>query len=593
LNAINDLFLYAMDIESGGVDYKDDQALLFGNHSYTQESDDSHKPIIATFPILESMKKAEVEARTIAGDIAKRIASKTPVQGKRGLRPCSYQDFCILVDKRTDLETYRRVFNDLKIPFQAVEKGESSKKDITLVFRNTLELLLRLNETLPKKESRLKHLYVSLMRSYLYQEEDEVIYHAVKDASYLNSPLFQKASSLGESIQGKNLEDAISMIFEEFSFVEKLPSLSEVKENYSIIERFQKLAASFARLGWDLSAFHSYFSDIEKYDQEFNIEPASSGLDCVQYMTIHASKGLEFPFVYLGGMDHTFSSRNVSSGERSTATYHPKYGILLSRIGPEGDKKLSHFLFAKAKMEEKMSQLNERMRLFYVALTRAKEYLYLVRPPIKERKEGPRKPKEATRFVHFIDAYPNKNQAFKMEEWHPAITVSELPASKNEKGKIELRSISIPAEEKAPLERASKTSSEPIPSKVLQEGTRLHRLLELVDWKSKDVSWIKNPKDRQLIEKAISLPLFTDSSSAKAFQEYAFLDEEAGVNGTIDLFLLYEDHIDLVDYKTSRIDDPEYGHQLAVYEAYLSKVFHLPVKKYLLSIKESRLKVIN
>ena len=87
--------------------------------------------------------------------------------------------------------------------------------------------------------------------------------------------------------------------------------------------------------------------------------------------------------------------------------------------------------------------------------------------------------------------------------------------------------------------------------------------------------------------------IFTDSSSAKAFQEYAFLDEEAGVNGTIDLFLLYEDHIDLVDYKTSRIDDPEYGHQLALYEAYLSKVFHLPVKKYLLSIKESRLKVVN
>ena len=593
LNAINDLFLYAMEQDSGGVDYKDGQALLFGNHSYSKETDESHKPIIATFPLQEKMKQPEVEARVIAGDIAKRMAAKTPVQGKGGLRPCSYSDFCILVDKRTDLETYRRVFNDLKIPFQAVEKGESSKKDITLVFRNVLELLLQLNGTLPKKESRLKHLYVSLMRSYLYQEEDEIIFHAVKDDSYLVSPLFQKASSLAERIKGKNLEDVLSLLFEEFAFVEKLPSLSEVKENYSIIERFQKLAASFSRLGWDLLSFYSYFSDIEKYDQEFNIEPASSGLNCVQFMTIHASKGLEFPFVYLGGMDHTFSSRNMSSGERSTATYHPKYGVLLSRIGPEGDKKLSHFLFAKAKREEKANQLNERMRLFYVALTRAKEYLYLVRPPIKERKEGPRKPKEATRFVHFLDAYPNEKTAFKMEEWQPSMKVVQLPAEKFEKGKIELRSIFIPAEEKAPLERASKIPSEPIPSKILQEGTRLHRLLELIDWKSKDVSWIKNAKDRQLIEKAISLPLFMDSSSAKAFQEYFFIDEEEGANGTVDLFLLYEDHIDLVDYKTRNIDDPEYAHQLAVYEAYLSKVFHLPIRKYLLSIKESRLKVID
>ena len=59
------------------------------------------------------------------------------------------------------------------------------------------------------------------------------------------------------------------------------------------------------------------------------------------------------------------------------------------------------------------------------------------------------------------------------------------------------------------------------------------------------------------------------------------------------MFLLYEDHIDLIDYKTRSIDDPSYGEQLSVYEAYLSKVFHLPIRKYLLSIKESRLKVID
>ncbi|MBO4540683.1 MAG: UvrD-helicase domain-containing protein, partial [Bacilli bacterium] len=531
LHGINDLFLSIMSERAGGVDYQDNQALLFGNTSYSGEEGDSHKPVIATYEILPSKTKGEWEARTIAGDIARRISEGSPVQDG-SLRPCTYKDFCILVDKRTDLDSYRRVFNDLKIPFEAVEKGESSKKDMTLVFRNLLELILVLQGELPASENRRKHLFVSLERSFLIAEEDETIYNMVKSASYPESPLFQKAKELGEAIRGENLEDAVSAIFSEFAFVEKLPLLGEVKENYATIERFQNLSATFAGFGWDLLAFFSYFSDIEKYDQEFNIEPASSGMDCVHYMTIHASKGLEFPFVYVAGCHHEFHRKNPNSGEKKTATYHSKYGVLLSRIGPEGDDTLTNFLFQKAKEEERSSQNSERMRLFYVALTRAKEYLYLVRPPKKELKKGPKAPADANKMSDFLDAYENKNHAFLEESWPPAFEPADLPLQKTEKAPVELKEVSVPAMEEKPLQRASKAKKERINPAILLEGSRLHRLLELVDWKKKDVSWIKNPKDRQLIEKAISLPLFTDSSSAKAFREYSFVDEEAGVNGT-------------------------------------------------------------
>lgn len=593
LIGINDLFLELMDQKAGGVDYKDNQALLFGNHSYTAEQGEEHKPAIATYEPVDRLSKGELEARSIAGDIAKKIAERFLVQDEKGLRPCTYKDFCILVDKRTDLDAYRRVFNDLKIPFEAVEKGESSKKDITLVFRNLLELILVLQGEIPSSENRLKHLYASLGRSFLCHEKDKVIFEAIQNGSYRDSPLFKKANEVGEKIRGLGLEEAVGEIFKDFEFVERLPLLAEVKENYATIERFQKLSATFAGFGWGLPSFFAYFSDIEKYEQQFNIEPSSSGMDCVHYMTIHASKGLEFPFVYVGGLHHPFFANNPNSGEKQTATYHPTYGVLLSRIGEEGDDTLMSFLFLKAKEEERQLQISERMRLFYVALTRAKEYLYLVRPPKKERKKGPKKPWEAGKSTDFLDAYENKNHAFLEENWAPSFSVSNLPESVTKKPAISLHEIHVEAIEVEPLQKASKAKTEKIPEQILLEGTRLHRLLELMDWHAKDVSWIKNDKDRAIIDKVVALPLFENSQQAKAFQEYSFVDEEEGVNGTIDLFLLYEDHIDLIDYKTRSIDDPSYGEQLAVYEAYLSKVFHLPIRKYLLSIKESRLKVID
>ena len=80
---------------------------------------------------------------------------------------------------------------------------------------------------------------------------------------------------------------------------------------------------------------------------------------------------------------------------------------------------------------------------------------------------------------------------------------------------------------------------------------------------------------------------------AKVFHEYRFYDEESGHEGSIDLLLVYEDHIDLVDYKSGDIEDEAYPKQLATYEKHLKKVFKQPIKKYLLSIRECRIKGVD
>jgi ATP-dependent exoDNAse (exonuclease V) beta subunit len=80
------------------------------------------------------------------------------------------------------------------------------------------------------------------------------------------------------------------------------------------------------------------------------------------------------------------------------------------------------------------------------------------------------------------------------------------------------------------------------------------------------------------------LSLFEKAGEAKVYHEYAFYDEDNDLNGIIDLLLVYPDHIDLVDFKTSNIEDEAYVKQLDSYSEYLKKVFNKPIKRYLLSI---------
>ena len=93
-----------------------------------------------------------------------------------------------------------------------------------------------------------------------------------------------------------------------------------------------------------------------------------------------------------------------------------------------------------------------------------------------------------------------------------------------------------------------------------------------------------------MIEKVVKLSLFASLENDLVFHEYRFLDEEKDVEGVIDLLIIKRDKAIIVDFKTSGIDDPDYDKQLSVYAAHVKKVFHLPSEKYLLSIKEARLK---
>ncbi len=592
LESINDMFDEIMTTEVGGVDYRNGHALAQGNKSYVEGSVDHHA-VLVKYGAVYNEDRGKTEAQLIAEDIQRKVAEKYQIfnKEKKVYRDCTYSDFAVLVDKRTELDAYKKVFSEYKIPFEASEKGERSEAEITIALKNLSRFAVIFEESGEQAEKEKKHLYVSLSRSFLLKSKDKEIFEGLKvNDKWKESPLYRFFFEHHKELLSANLEDALALFIEHFEIIEKLPLLGEVKENYELLDSFEHLAASMSKLGYKLKEFSEYFEQLEKYDESFNVAPSFSGNDVVRYLTIHQSKGLEYPIIYLPSLFHSFESQMNRKANNSAYKTSARFGLIIPSIqdeieaqnGIEDTTQSTVYAFVE-KLLAKKEALSEKMRLFYVALTRAKEGAYLYEMD-KGDKPLVSDPRNAKRFDDFLDCYSNKKGTLKVE-------VTSGPTGHKGNGRslagdfkpFEYHSISVTPYVKN-VARASKEAHGLPDEGALRFGEKLHRLLELSDFASKDSSWIKEDAERKLIQGVLSLSLFEKAGEAKVYHEYAFYDEDNDLNGIIDLLLVYPDHIDLVDFKTSNIEDEAYVKQLDSYSEYLKKVFNKPIKRYLLSI---------
>ena len=592
LDSINDIFSTLMSLSVGGVNYGAGHALAFGKEGkYLEGTPERHDITFVTYPRVQSEERGITEARLIASDILRKVKGGYLVLADKDghTRPCEFGDFAILVDKRTELNDYKKAFTEYQIPFEASEKGDRSHSPLTFLIKNLAKLTVLVEED-PGSKS-LKHCVMAIARSFAFSYKDDVLYRLMKEGTYDKEPFFVAIKENAKKLLRMHLSDALSFLIEGFDIVNKISLLGDVKVNLELLLSFENLAENMAKLGYGLKEFAEYFDDLDRYEETFNVEPNPSGLSTVRFMTIHQSKGLEFPIVYCPSLFHQFESNNNRAANNSAYLVSLPYGLILPAIDPEDNEwTIFHSLEKKRRKEEAIS---ERMRLLYVALTRPKEQCYLILP-----EENPEKPfkgttMEAKKFTDFLALYPNSNGKCGKEKW----ALEPLPAKKeeepSEKEAVVFASIPELSLKELGGKRASKELVGETPYEAFIYGEKMHRLLELSDFATKDVSWIQDQKDREKIEKVLALPLFENAKDAKVFHEYRFYDDESGHEGSIDLLLVYEDHIDLVDYKSGDIEDEAYPKQLATYEKHLTKVFKQPIKKYLLSIRECRIKGVD
>ena len=114
----------------------------------------------------------------------------------------------------------------------------------------------------------------------------------------------------------------------------------------------------------------------------------------------------------------------------------------------------------------------------------------------------------------------------------------------------------------------------------MEYGTKMHKIFEYEDF--------NNPQDKQVID---FLKTYGYKKESTVYKELEFTYEKNGkeINGVIDLLIEYDDHIDIIDYKLSNIDDEAYIKQLKEYKEYISSIKDKRVDIYLYSINNNML----
>jgi ATP-dependent helicase/nuclease subunit A len=600
LQGLNSLFEKAMTASLGGVAYDHSQALRFGNAaSYGHASGPFYQNEVLAFPKEKGIPQAETEAKIIASDILAKIAGGFAVTHDQASGPIQYADFAILISRKRDFPIYERVFAAAKIPLAATEEKDLAGEDVSLTFLS----LLRLVRALGRDPVAEKHCYASLKRSYLYGEKDPEIYADITSGRYVSDPLFAWIKGRQPSLLSGGVEAGVHDLLHALPFIPNLPLLGEVKSNYEKLLSFESQAALSDRMGLSLAEFEEHFADLKKYEVGLSVSSGGVGGNAVRLMSIHASKGLEFPVVYSPDLSAKPNLSDINGG----FLVDPDLGVLLPTTLEEGDPfTYRHFL---SKDKALKAELSERMRLFYVALTRAKEKLVL----LKKEEPGAEYEKIGKDTLLRLTLDPEKEGEISSASFRVPQTFSDFLTlgdggaflSRRPEAKTPTplsaapqKSQLIPAPEFRFLDirpvvrtaaRASKKSLRPLDEGALAYGVRLHRLLELADFASKDIPFIVDEKERTLIARILALPLFQDLKGARVYKEYAYFDETNGAQGSLDLLIVYPDHAVIVDYKTRSTDDEAYQKQLSLYKAYIERVFHKPASTWLLSILEGTL----
>lgn len=602
LEDINLLFNQFMDDEIGGADYKTSHQMVFGNMTYEEEgkTEDNHHMKILTYTFDKSspITKDEQEAFIIGEDIKEKIEKNYLVFDKdtSTLRPIEYKDFVILLDKSKNFELYKKIFEYLGIPLSILKEESLSKDNDILVLKNLLNLIVRI----AKKDDyeSLKYSFIATARSYLFELSDEEIYDVLVKEELSKTTLYQVCEELSKSLLDTSASEFFLKVIKKVNYEEKLLKIGNITSFQVRVEYVYNLIGNLEKNGYTIEDIINHLDAIfdSGQDLKFNVNTDSS--NSCKIMTIHKSKGLEFPICYFAGFASKFNLRDL----KEKILFDNTYGIILPSVTNfYKDTILKTLVKEKTKQEE----VSEKIRLFYVALTRAKEKMIMVIEKQEELQENSDLVSSSIRskYNSFLAIIKSIYSSLLPYEEEVEVTPSKdylLTKNKINEEELLLSKDTIKVEElaieKNPIEY-TKYSKDILHLSTKEEqdkmhfGTKVHQILEQLDFKHPNLEGM-NEKIKQKISSFLQSSLIKENLDGQFYPEYEFIDNKTHTRGIIDLVIEKEDEMIIIDYKLKNIDDESYDNQLNGYRMFLSNKTKKEIKCYLYSILEEHYKEV-
>ena len=570
LRDINLFFNKTMSSSVGGADYTKGHQLIAGNLSYLK--DEKYTCEILSYDKQKGIDSAYIEAQLIADDIKSRVNTF-----KLKDHLCDYRDITILMDRSSKFDVFKEVLTANNIPTFIDTEDKMSESDLLTVIRSIFKLLVNYD----------KHAYISLERSFLCETSDEDIFNNITNNQIFTSPTYTKINDIKTNIETKTISNILDEIMDSFDVYSKLVKIKDVHASNVKIDYLYQLANNLNNLGYTYRDFNDYLVDVFDREDDIKFRIGSEVENAVRITNYHKSKGLEYNVVYYPCLSYSFNQQD----KKGDFLFDKNHGIIMPAfINNRGLR--DTFIKELYKYNYDLEDIGEKIRLFYVALTRAKEKMIIVNSFDDKIEPTDTNLDDATKasiknYSSMLTYIMNDLSNFIINKDIPEIKENiiqkDLFTTLTKSKKLVLK----PNIEVIPTEVTTSHFSKQaglITKDILDKmelGTKIHYYLEMLDFKNPDYTSVDS-KYINKIKAFIDSPLLENIKEAKIFKEYEFMDD--GKHGFIDLLLEYEGKIVIIDYKTKTIDDVHYDEQLNGYRTYVESLTSKPVYCYLYSI---------
>ena len=361
---------------NGSVSYRDEDDLIFKKSEHAGNS-----PVtVAAFPA--SKKEDDPETLYIADEIKRLLKDGRKNNGDKIL----HSDIAVLASRASECDDIAKALTAAGIPVCSSSESDffsvpeialinafitaidNPEKDIPLaavlrspIFDFSMDELIRI-----RIATDLSHSLFNACEAYATVEDDPLLSEKCRK-------FVEKMDELRLSSRGIPVDRFLRKLYREFGITSLADRARPQKQIELNLRYFYDMARSFSKSrAGGLSAFVVYVANCIETEKKVVLPPVAGGDGAVSVMTIHKSKGLEFPVTFVAFCGSSFSDKSIKNDilqDRERVVFNFKDHSTLSKI-------ISPFTNV---MKEKIKKVEteERMRVLYVALTRARERLYV------------------------------------------------------------------------------------------------------------------------------------------------------------------------------------------------------------------------
>jgi ATP-dependent exoDNAse (exonuclease V) beta subunit len=573
INFNNHLFYY-LSSQFNNLDYKD----LYENHSRQEENSKKGGYVNISFiPKLENASQQEESLDKIELYLQATLKTIEKVK-KEGFE---YQEMVILTRKRDQGIAVANYLIENNIPIISSE---------TLLIQNATDVQMIVNVLKYLNNSSDIEAKVSFLLYIANQVQSVLSVHdfIAKGKEKSNEKEFElwltqfDISLSFQDIRKKSLYEAVEIIVSKF-----------LSKTHSYVQYFMDLVAERdVRNQAGIADFLNYWN---KNKDKFSI-PSPEGKNAIRIMTIHKSKGLEFPVVIMPFADEDYIRKPKDKlwldAEQET------FG--LSKVLIDNSSSVENFGEEAATVfqEKKQEELLDNINVLYVALTRAEEQLYVISQYLDPNKEGKYPYNTASFFIEYLIAIEVYNPSSLEYEFGSKIKLSDVISVNDETNTIPLiNQVLDPKSIKIAQREALMWGTQQ--QEAIEYGNLIHEILSLVKTASDVDTAVLKALETGLIainQKEVVLKSIQEIVNNKELESYfstgnEILNEQAIIQKegkTIQpdrMVVTSNNEVYLLDYKTGT-HHQKYQLQLENYQNAIEKMGLKVTKKALVYIGE-------